>query len=125
MSSPHTPPRYTRGQALADLLRERIVLLDGAMGTMIQRLRLDEAAYRGTRFADWKQDVKGNNYIYVLDPVRTDEATARKVLVERVTEYQGRMSIRPLEAGALKGGEGIVDEGAKNVTDGLTVRVAK
>ncbi|HRO98305.1 MAG TPA: efflux RND transporter periplasmic adaptor subunit [Flavobacteriales bacterium] len=71
------------------------------------------------------QDVKGNNYIYVLDPVRKDEATARKVMVERVTEYQGRMSIRPLETGALKGGEDIVDEGAKNVTDGLTVRVAK
>ena len=66
MSSPHTPPRYTRGQALADLLRERIVLLDGAMGTMIQRLRLDEAAYRGTRFADTERDVKGNNELLNL-----------------------------------------------------------
>jgi len=39
----------------------RILVLDGAMGTEIQNLRLDEAAYRGARFADWGQDVKGNN----------------------------------------------------------------
>lgn len=75
------------------------------------------------------QDVKGNNYIYVLDRSRNaagrnDEATARKVMVRRVSEYKGRLSIAPMEAGALKGGEAIVDEGAKNVTDGLTVRVA-
>ncbi|OYZ98994.1 MAG: methionine synthase, partial [Rhizobiales bacterium 17-65-6] len=41
--------------------RERILVLDGAMGTMIQNLKLDEAGYRGARFADWGQDVKGNN----------------------------------------------------------------
>ncbi|HWD20405.1 MAG TPA: methionine synthase [Verrucomicrobiae bacterium] len=47
--------------ALQCLLRERIVILDGAMGTMIQTHKLDEAAYRGERFKDWKRDVKGNN----------------------------------------------------------------
>ncbi|OYX05599.1 MAG: methionine synthase, partial [Rhizobiales bacterium 32-66-8] len=47
--------------ALAAAARERILVLDGAMGTMIQGLRLDEAGYRGARFADWKSDVKGNN----------------------------------------------------------------
>ncbi|OYW32572.1 MAG: methionine synthase, partial [Azorhizobium sp. 12-66-6] len=47
--------------ALAAAARERILVLDGAMGTMIQGLRLDETGYRGTRFADWKSDVKGNN----------------------------------------------------------------
>ncbi|PLX38338.1 MAG: methionine synthase [Hyphomicrobiales bacterium] len=41
--------------------RERILVLDGAMGTMIQQLKLDEAGYRGARFADWEKDVKGNN----------------------------------------------------------------
>ena len=46
---------------LHELLAARIVLLDGAMGTMIQRYKLDEAAYRGERFKDWPQDVKGNN----------------------------------------------------------------
>jgi 5-methyltetrahydrofolate--homocysteine methyltransferase len=50
-----------RVNALLRLLRERIVILDGAMGTMIQMYRLDEAAYRGERFRDWPRDVKGNN----------------------------------------------------------------
>ena len=70
------------------------------------------------------QDVQGNNYIYILETTRGNEATSRKVMVKRVSEYKGRMSIAPVIAGALKGGERIVDEGAKNVTDGLTVRVA-
>jgi len=46
---------------LQQLLQQRIVILDGAMGTMIQRHRLDEAAYRGDRFRDWSRDLKGNN----------------------------------------------------------------
>jgi 5-methyltetrahydrofolate--homocysteine methyltransferase len=46
---------------LERLLRERIVILDGAMGTMIQQRKLDEAAFRGERFKDWKKDVKGHN----------------------------------------------------------------
>ncbi|MCK0209216.1 methionine synthase [Starkeya koreensis] len=47
--------------ALTAAARERILVLDGAMGTMIQQLKLDEAGYRGARFKDWPQDVKGNN----------------------------------------------------------------
>ena len=54
-------PVETRGGALQRLLRERIVILDGAMGTMIQTYRLDEAGYRGQRFKDWRSDLKGNN----------------------------------------------------------------
>ncbi len=49
-------------QALAD----RILVLDGAMGTMIQRYQLDEAAYRGERFADFDREVKGNNDLLTL-----------------------------------------------------------
>jgi 5-methyltetrahydrofolate--homocysteine methyltransferase len=45
---------------LASLLRERVLVLDGAMGTMIQRHQLSEADYRGERFSDWGQDLKGN-----------------------------------------------------------------
>ena len=45
---------------------ERILILDGAMGTMIQRHKLEEDGYRGTRFKDWQQDVKGNNDLLVL-----------------------------------------------------------
>ncbi len=52
---------YTRGAALADILPKRIVILDGAMGTMIQRAKLSEADYRGARFADHPKDLKGNN----------------------------------------------------------------
>ena len=70
------------------------------------------------------QDVKGNNYIFTLEPTRGNEAVCHKVMVDRLSGYKGRVSIAPVTPGALKGGERIVDEGAKNVTDGLTVRVA-
>ncbi len=53
-------------QALDDALRERILVLDGAMGTMIQRRGLDEADFRGTRFADHPRDLKGDNDLLVL-----------------------------------------------------------
>ncbi len=59
-------PSYTRGQALPGILQQRIAILDGAMGTMIQRLRLDEARYRGERFRDFHRDVKGNNELLSL-----------------------------------------------------------
>ena len=45
---------------------EAILVLDGAMGTEIQELKLDEAGYRGTRFADWPKDMRGNNDILIL-----------------------------------------------------------
>ncbi len=51
---------------LTDLARERILVLDGAMGTMIQQLKLDEADFRGQRFADWPQDLRGNNDLLIL-----------------------------------------------------------
>jgi 5-methyltetrahydrofolate--homocysteine methyltransferase len=51
---------------LREHLDKRILILDGAMGTMIQRYKLDEAAYRGSRFASLKQDVKGNNELLSL-----------------------------------------------------------
>ena len=55
-----------RSHTLTDLMRERIVILDGAMGTMIQRHKLGEAQYRGSRFADFAHDIKGNNELLVL-----------------------------------------------------------
>ncbi|MFA6901800.1 MAG: methionine synthase [Gallionellaceae bacterium] len=66
------------------LLQERILILDGAMGTMIQRYKLGEADYRGTRFADWHRDLKGNNDLLVI--------TKPEVIREIHCEY--------LEAGA-------------------------
>jgi len=46
---------------IRELLKQRILIIDGAMGTMIQRHKLEEADYRGERFKDWHTDVKGNN----------------------------------------------------------------
>src|SRR5450830_1886445 len=57
---------YTRGQALPEILQHRIMVLDGAMGTMIQRFKLGEAQYRGERFKDFHKDVKGNNELLSL-----------------------------------------------------------
>ena len=64
-------PNYTRAQELPALLQQRIAILDGAMGTMIQRFKLGEAQYRGAgytgadaagdRFTEFAYDVKGNN----------------------------------------------------------------
>ena len=51
---------------LSERLNHAILILDGAMGTMIQRCGLTEADYRGTRFADWPSDLKGNNDLLVL-----------------------------------------------------------
>ncbi len=56
-------PSFSRLDAL---LRQRILVIDGAMGTMIQGYGLGEADYRGTRFADWPRDLKGNNDLLVL-----------------------------------------------------------
>ncbi|MGB6101401.1 MAG: homocysteine S-methyltransferase family protein [Comamonas sp.] len=61
-----TLPHYTRAQQLPDILKHRIVILDGAMGTMVQRLKLSEAQFRGERFKDFHKDVKGNNELLVL-----------------------------------------------------------
>ena len=58
--------RKDRIAALQREARERILILDGAMGTMIQRYKLDEAGYRGVRFKDHARDLKGNNDLLVL-----------------------------------------------------------
>ncbi len=63
---PMKPLNYTRAQALPAILERRIAILDGAMGTMIQRFKLSETQYRGERFKDFPQDVKGNNELLSL-----------------------------------------------------------
>ena len=69
---------------LKSLLNQKILILDGAMGTMIQRHKLQEADYRGERFKDWQCDVKGNNDLLTL--------TQPQIIREIHTQY--------LEAGA-------------------------
>jgi 5-methyltetrahydrofolate--homocysteine methyltransferase len=63
---PMKPLAYTRAQQLPAILATRIAILDGAMGTMIQRFKLTEAQYRGERFKDFPRDVKGNNELLSL-----------------------------------------------------------
>src|SRR4029077_10312211 len=65
-------------------LEKRILIIDGAMGTMIQRYKLTEADYRGERFKDWHLDVKGNNDLLSI--------TQPQIITEIHTKY--------LEAGA-------------------------
>ncbi|HEY2254339.1 MAG TPA: homocysteine S-methyltransferase family protein [Variovorax sp.] len=60
------PVVYTRAQQLPAILAQRIAILDGAMGTMIQRFKLTEAQYRGERFKDFPRDLKGNNELLSL-----------------------------------------------------------
>ena len=66
MSKTSTAQTYTRGAALPAILAQRIAILDGAMGTMIQRFKLTEAQFRGPRFADFHKDIKGNNELLSL-----------------------------------------------------------
>ncbi len=58
--------RTARIALLDQLVKERILLIDGAMGTMLQNHRLGEKEYRGERFANWPSDVKGNNDLLVI-----------------------------------------------------------
>jgi 5-methyltetrahydrofolate--homocysteine methyltransferase len=58
--------KYTRAAGLPAILQQRIVIIDGAMGTMIQRHKLGEADFRGARFASHPKDLKGNNDLLVL-----------------------------------------------------------
>jgi len=71
-------------QKIEALLKQRILLIDGGMGTMIQDYKLEEQDYRGERFANWHSDLKGNNDLLVL--------TQPKLIKDIHTEY--------LEAGA-------------------------
>ena len=66
------PITYTRGQQLPAILEKRIAILDGAMGTMIQRFKLNEAQYRGERFKDFHKDVKGQQRAAQPDASRRD-----------------------------------------------------
>ncbi|MBX3174454.1 MAG: methionine synthase [Gemmatimonadaceae bacterium] len=68
-SSVLRPSSFTRAQRIAALHAEaakRLLVIDGAMGTMVQTYGLTEADYRGARFADWATDLKGNNDLLIL-----------------------------------------------------------
>ncbi len=59
--TPTPLPRRDARSSISETAAHRILIIDGAMGTMIQRRKLDEAAFRGDRFVEWSRDLKGNN----------------------------------------------------------------
>ena len=78
---PYPPEAYTRGAQFARLLGERILILDGAMGTMIQQHKLKEEDFRGQRFADHTKDVRGNNELLSLTRPDIIEGIHREYLL--------------------------------------------
>jgi 5-methyltetrahydrofolate--homocysteine methyltransferase len=67
-------------KTIQDCLKERILIIDGAMGTMIQRHKLEEKDYRGERFKDWPSDLKGNNDLLCLTQPPIIEGIHRQYL---------------------------------------------
>lgn len=67
-------------KTIKDCLQERILIIDGAMGTMIQRHKLSEADYRGERFANWHCDVKGNNDLLCITQPQIIEGIHKQYL---------------------------------------------
>src|ERR1700687_2240257 len=82
-----TVPVSEKRTALLAAARERLLVLDGAMGTMIQGLEYDEAAFRGARFADFHRDLRGNNDLLILtqpkaiEDIQADYLRAGAVIV--------------------------------------------
>ncbi|PFG54737.1 methionine synthase (B12-dependent) [Marinobacter sp. LV10R520-4] len=90
--------RTTRLNQLHQALKERIVILDGGMGTMIQQLKLDEAAFRGERFANYASDLQGNNDLLNLTQpalmrnIHADYMDAGADIIETNTFNSSRLS---------------------------------
>jgi len=76
-----------RTAQLNDLLTQRILMLDGAMGTMIQSYKLNEVDYRGTRFVDFPQDLKGNNDLLTLTQQVEDYAKRKGWTLEQTEPW--------------------------------------
>ncbi len=70
-----------RAQAFMALLQERLVILDGAMGTMIQKHALSEDQFRGERFAAWRSDLRGNNDLLSITQPSVIAAIHREYLL--------------------------------------------
>ncbi|RNM21434.1 methionine synthase [Dickeya undicola] len=96
-----------RLQALQQQLAQRIMILDGGMGTMIQSYRLQEEDYRGERFADWQCDLKGNNDLLVLSKpdvitaIHHDYLAAGADILETNTFNATRIAMADYEMEAL------------------------
>ena len=79
-------------KTIQDALKERILIIDGAMGTMIQRYKLSEEDYRGTRFADYPSDLKGNNDLLSITNRRSSQPSTWN------TWKQGQISLKQIHS---------------------------
>ncbi|MGZ8385069.1 MAG: methionine synthase, partial [Nitrospira sp.] len=93
--------------SIAALLQERILILDGAMGTMIQQRKLDEAAFRGERFKDWTKDLKGHNDLLnltqplVIEEIHRQYLEAGADIIETNTFNSQSISLADYQMGSL------------------------
>ncbi len=91
MSSAFSKPESAKGQRLRAMLQERIVFLDGAMGTMIQQHKLEENDFRGSQFQNPKKDLKGNNELLsitrpeIIEQIHWDFLAAGSDIIETNT----------------------------------------
>ncbi|MEN8218838.1 MAG: methionine synthase [Pseudomonadota bacterium] len=110
---------------LKTLLNQRILILDGAMGTMIQRYKLEEKDYRGERFKDWATDLKGNNDLltitqpHIIKAIHTEYLEAGADIIETNTfngtriamaDYQMEDLVYEMNVGAAKLARQAADE---------------
>jgi len=92
---------------LRELLEQRILIIDGAMGTMIQRYKLQEEDYRGERFKDWHTDIKGNNDLlcitqpHIIKEIHTQYLEAGANIIETNTFNAQRVSLVDYEMQSL------------------------
>lgn len=92
---------------LRELLEQRILMIDGAMGTMIQRYKLEEADYRGARFKDYHMDIKGNNDLlcltqpHIIKAIHKEYLEAGANIIETNTFNAQAISLADYEMSAL------------------------
>lgn len=96
---PYKEQQLSARARIVEQMQKRILMLDGAMGTHIQNYKLEEADYRGERFADISQDVRGNNDLLVLTQphmikeIHSDHLTAGADIIETNTFNGTRLSM--------------------------------
>ena len=108
-----TPSHSKARTALLAAAKERILILDGAMGTMIQGLKLDEEGYRGARFDAWNREVRGNNDLLNLsrpDAIRDIHLAYFRAGADVVVRAVERLSKGGTHVVADERGEGVLSD---------------
>lgn len=106
-----------RKQELSRLLDERILIIDGAMGTMIQRYKLEEKDYRGEKFKDWHIDLKGNNDLLCL----TQPGIIRDIHTEYLEAGANIIETNTFNSQAIS----LADYGMQSLVTGINLAAAR